>query len=36
MSKNAFDAPSNSLIDSNVNPTVKTMKEEGVGARSLA
>ncbi len=30
------DAPSSSLMGSIVNPKVKTMKGEGVGARSLA
>jgi hypothetical protein len=29
------DAPPNSLMDSNVNPEVKTTKGEGAGARSL-
>jgi hypothetical protein len=30
------DAPPNSLKDSNVNPKMKTSKEEGIGACSLA
>jgi len=31
----SLDAPPNSLKDSNVCPKVKTMKEKGVGVRSL-
>jgi hypothetical protein len=31
-----IDAPPSSLMDSIVNPKVKTMEGEGVGARSLA
>jgi len=31
-----FGTPPSSLKDSNVNPKVKTMKGEGVGAHSLA
>ncbi len=32
----ACDTPSNSLMDSTSSPKVKTVKREGVGARSLA
>ncbi len=31
-----YDAPSCSLMDSTMSPKMKTMKGEGVGARSLA
>jgi hypothetical protein len=35
-SQGLSDTPPSSLMDSNMNPKVKTMEGEGVGARSLA
>ncbi len=36
LSMHVYDPPSSSLMDSTLNPKMKTTKGEGVGVRSLA